>query len=260
MPRSSRFVSVACIVVGVMVLAGAMTPAGATRAPMLPNPRPEPPHFVIVQRPITSIDPAGVVKAPGQGEPVLKFPTVAWNVGSVALDLLGEPTLDPTTWRALQCVRWEGRLCQKRRDVGDVLYHPDHNHFHFEDFAKYELRRITATGMPSFEDQDLLASSPKVSFCLQDSVSEEGREPTSRFYASCAGVLQGISPGWADVYDYTLPGQSLPISGLADGRYALVITLDPERRLRESDETDNVAFSVVELSGNGTEAHVVPQS
>jgi hypothetical protein len=61
----------------------------------------------------------------------------------------------------------------------------------------------------------------------------------------CSNVQQGISPGWSDVYDHTVDGQHIPIDGVPPGRYALVITLDPDGLLHEQTRTDNTAFSWV---------------
>ena len=60
--------------------------------------------------------------------------------------------------------------------------------------------------------------------------------------------MQGISPGWRDVYTSDLDGQQIPLAGVPRGRdYALVITADPSNRLWETDETDNVSWIKVRL-------------
>ncbi|HLF37050.1 MAG TPA: lysyl oxidase family protein, partial [Anaerolineales bacterium] len=59
----------------------------------------------------------------------------------------------------------------------------------------------------------------------------------------------GLSVGWADVYDHYLPGQSIDISGLPDGIYALMSTADPYNLIQESDETNNAAVVYLEIKG-----------
>lgn len=225
----------------------------------LPNLRPLPPEYVVAAPeyvPSSYVGPVPLTLAPTDTYH-LRFDTIAANVGDHTLELAGVPTSDPFTWGAYQCTSWEAtRACRERRPVGTMAWHPEHNHVHFDDFAVYELRSLTAEGTPDHSATGLVASSPKVSFCLQDStaVDDSGRPP---FYAGCAGALQGISPGWADVYGSGLPGQSMPLAGIPDGRYALVFTLDPDNHLFEDDEDDNTAWSMVEISGDGTSAQVM---
>lgn len=61
----------------------------------------------------------------------------------------------------------------------------------------------------------------------------------------------GISPGWADNYDSTIPGQELSMAGLSDGRYA-VVDQDPENRLYETDDTNNRVVFTFDVTGLGT--------
>ncbi len=58
--------------------------------------------------------------------------------------------------------------------------------------------------------------------------------------------VQGLSPGWADVYSNNLDCQYVDITGVAPGTYQLRIELNPERRMIESNYDNNVAtFPVV---------------
>ena len=82
-------------------------------------------------------------------------------------------------------------------------FHPRHYHWHYDDFARYEVRR------PS--DGGVLRSSGKVSFCLIDSF-EEGprrRRPELPHYFMCdRDVVQGISAGWATSTGSTCPAST----------------------------------------------------
>ncbi|HVF75740.1 MAG TPA: lysyl oxidase family protein [Acidimicrobiales bacterium] len=231
--------------------ASSLLPPGA-----LPNIVPKPPAYVSVGPDAIAFDPVGLVTTVDPNTKVLRFPTLVANVGSVALELLGEPTADPERWRALQCTSWATKACLTRQEVGELAWHAAHNHFHFQDFADYELRRVLPDGTPDFSAGGQVATSPKVSFCLMDSEANSEDSPPQT-YVGCPGALQGISAGWADLYDMGLPGQSLPIAGLADGLYAIVIRLDPTNRLLESNDGDNLAYSIVELYDNGNEARVI---
>jgi hypothetical protein len=64
--------------------------------------------------------------------------------------------------------------------------------------------------------------------------------PASRI-PSCNWRRQGMSVGWYDIYYSYTSGQSLDISHLSDGNYALISTADPTQILREADESNNSA-------------------
>src|SRR5688500_14606258 len=174
------------------------------------------------------------------------------NTGSVPLELVADDPNNPTT--ATQCVRWTSRVCRERQVVGEYAWHEEHAHFHFQDFADYQLRQLGPDGRPDYSEAGLLRRSEKVSFCLVDNNLIDVTKPAPPFYLSCGPTLQGVSPGWADVYGTATEGQSFPMEGLADGRYALVVSMDYGARLLATDNTDNVAEGTVEISGNGTQA------
>jgi hypothetical protein len=124
---------------------------------------------------------------------------------------------------------------------GCMRYHaaPGHDHWHVLDFAKYELYR---------ERRGIRVTARKVGFCVIDTErafpSVLG-SPTESFYLSgCGGpgvapTIEGLSVGWADVYFFGLPGQSLKINHLHRGRYCLVSTADPGNMIEESNEGNN---------------------
>ena len=108
----------------------------------------------------------------------------------------------------------------------------------------------------------------KVSFCLADieidSWDEKGdgarkyNAPDCLFPSSSDGTtdlfVQGITNGWADVYDWYLPDQYMEVTGVADGTYLLETTADPDNLLREKDETNNCGGLFLRLSGMTTSA------
>ncbi len=118
--------------------------------------------------------------------------------------------------------------------AGEFVHHPQHNHIHFEDFTQFRLREVTQDGGVG----DVVAEGDKVSFCLIDIENFNSDDPST--YRSC-GNIQGISSGWADVYDKGLPGQSIDITGVANGDYWLEYVVDPLDLLTEADETNNVS-------------------
>nr|MDQ4006991.1 lysyl oxidase family protein [Actinomycetota bacterium] len=94
---------------------------------------------------------------------------------------------------------------------------------------------------------------PKVSFCLRDNRPVPGARPRQRreYFGECGrSLVQGVSPGWVDVYDAETPGQSLRLPRrLSDGTYCLVLRADPLDRLVEADDGDNVSVRPVRIRG-----------
>ena len=130
--------------------------------------------------------------------------------------------------------------------MGIAANHPDlyhysgcHDHYHFDEFARYELRdgdKIAATGH-------------KQAFCMLDTVSWAW--PTELPTFDCAN--QGISRGFSDFYESGLPCQWIDITDVAPGPYTLKITLNQPRQgsalpvLNERDYTNNTFEAVVVL-------------
>jgi hypothetical protein len=125
--------------------------------------------------------------------------------------------------------------------VGSFEFHSGHDHWHFDNFAAYELRNVASDGSVG---ATVLASSPKVSFCLLDSwLGDSSLEHTgAQTYVTCSqGGVQGISVGWADIYTRDLPGQNLDITALPNGTYWLLIWADPRNAIAEGMEANNLS-------------------
>jgi len=241
-----RVVSV--LVVGLLSLAVTPLSARGSQVDELPNLVPLPAFDIAIgQSPST----------PSEDSVGLRFAAATANKGDFALDLFGQPDeIGVTSAAASQCVDWSSdRVCANRQPVGRFLWHPDHGHYHFEDFALYELRRFRPNGKVNFKPKGLVATSGKVSFCVID-VEQDGSPssplylfPYPLYYSCFAGVgFQGISPGWRDVYSASTEGQEFPLEELVPGRLALVIYSDPVDRLHETRNDDNLAVTGIVIS------------
>lgn len=195
--------------------------------------------------------------------PAIRFATGAANRSDYALELSGRPA-SATEAVAEQCVAWAApRICSEREDVGTFAWHPEHGHYHFQDFALYQLRKLRPNGSPDMRKRGLVATSGKISYCIIDVERDENRGPLYAapyplYYSCLAGLsMQGISPGWKDIYSKGTPGQQIPLEGIRDGDYALVVFIDPLNRLAESDDADNRALARIRLSSKGTKLEVV---
>lgn len=191
------------------------------------------------------------------GAPILYFDTRAQNLGTVPVQLTMNDVPDTETAPVSQCVAWTERVCRAQEEVGGFVWHAEHQHWHFEEFAAYQLRRLGADGRPDYSSAGLIALSDKVSFCMIDSAQVDPNASPAPTYNTCLPTVQGISPGWEDIYTYDLPGQSFSLDGLADGRYALVISMNYASRLHESEYGDNVLEATIEVRNGMSEVEVV---
>lgn len=183
------------------------------------------------------------------GPPDLYFDTRAQNLGNVPLQLTVDEIDSVASSTVSQCVSWRAdHVCREQRQIGGFSWHEEHRHFHFEEFARYELRALLRNGRVDYSSSGLLGVSEKVSFCFIDSQRVRDDAFPAPFYQTCTPTVQGISAGWTDIYDASLPGQQLPIGSLTDGRYALVIRSDYANRIHETNDSDNVVEVTIELS------------
>jgi hypothetical protein len=195
----------------------------------------------------------------GSGRPSIRLTVTTQNLGAASLEIIAVVPTDPTQLRlaAEQCVVWlTDRVCEARRPAGELIWHEAHSHWHLEDYALYEVRSLLPDGTPDLTPAGLVAPGGKASFCLIDFESTDQapgfpEDPFAMngFYQACAGVFQGISPGWADTYGSYLSGQEIVMEDVPEGTYAVVVTADPDNRLLETNDSDNVAWSIFEWLG-----------
>lgn len=166
------------------------------------------------------------------GRYVLRFTNTVWNVGEGRLELQA-PTA-PKTGASGQLYQnvfdapVGGKRVSRRAVAGQISYHEAHNHFHFNDFASYQLLRRDAAG-----EYAPIGEGTKTSFCIVDSTLGSGA--LDRQYRECERTRQGLTPGWGDTYAFNLPEQWVEIGSepLPDGAYALRATADPRGLLAE---------------------------
>jgi phosphohistidine phosphatase SixA len=178
---------------------------------------------------------------------MLRFTNSIQNNGPGPAEIWGysDPTSEKTI--VVQSVHTVDGSPEKNVVVGEFVFHPEHNHWHVEGFARYELWSLDAAG----ELDAVVAISDKVSYCLRDDarseLSDAARQQT---YMICDQKRQGISAGWIDVYEYYLPGQDLDITDVPDGFYALRSIVDPGNQFREMSRSNNVAIVYLDIAGN----------
>lgn len=171
------------------------------------------------------------------GRTLLRLSTGTPNIGVGRLELRGGSVIDgkQEVWQRIY--RTDGTFWN--RLAGYFTYHQGHNHIHFDDWCIYRLRERTQDGGVG----QVIATGAKVSFCVLDLVVYDSTLPgfeNGGRYRTCGSQVQGISIGWADIYDRSLPDQWIDITGIPNGIYWLEAEVDPNDAILELDETNNV--------------------
>jgi hypothetical protein len=132
-----------------------------------------------------------------------------------------------------------------------------HNHYHLKYAAEYSLWNADETA------QVALAQKTEAGFCLEDSLQLDGSETPIGFPGYSAGannfcwlghidenghdtrttpgqvLVEGISPGFKDLYSSQLSYQWVDISNVQPGNYQLAARVDPTNVIAESNEGNN---------------------
>ena len=129
------------------------------------------------------------------------------------------------------------------------VYSACHMHYHFESFAKYELRERGGT--------TVVANGQKRSFCVEDTQPDPdfpqsqtcNADPDCNGSGLCiSGVCkyncgyQGVQPGWGDLYPSDLPCQWIDVTDVPAGDYDLWVLLNTQQLLPESDYTNDAGM------------------
>jgi Ca2+-binding RTX toxin-like protein len=89
-------------------------------------------------------------------------------------------------------------------------------------------------------------TSAKQSFCLEDKHRVSGASSVRNDpFFTCSN--QGISAGWADVYQDSLPGQYVVIDGIDNGTYQLTITTNYGNRIPETNVANNTVQETLSI-------------
>lgn len=126
----------------------------------------------------------------------------------------------------------------EEKAVSSFEFHPEHNHWHIDGVALFEVR-LDAPDGPVFGGNSI-----KTTFCLIDVYKLEGQSRTKdRTFWECNGDRQGVSVGWADKYHQSTEGQDLDITGAPTDRLLfLVSTANFEGVFLEQDISNNSAW------------------
>lgn len=194
----------------------------------------------------------------------LRFDQILGNVGPGPFELRYDTTGLGTDQRLLQRVyRSDGSWFESA--AGSYDFHATHAHFHYRNFAVSEL-------WASDEQGRRLGDGPvrvgrKNGFCVQDVENSwfgrHGDAARAYYFPQClvptdsspsGPVLrQGMSVGWADVYNWFLADQYIEVTGVADGYYLLDTRADAEELVVEANDHNNSATALIRICGDAAE-------
>jgi hypothetical protein len=189
---------------------------------------------------LVTLPPSGLyVERGANGHYLLRFANTAGNLGGRLEIAVGPGTRD--LYQNVYDQYIGGTRVVRQRVGSDLIYHPEHNHFHFEGFASYELLKRDSAGYYKATAR----KGSKTTFCILDSTRISNIGPTYQTFSGCGATVQGMSAGWADVYIASLFGQWIDLgsSPLPDGAYAIRSVADPDNRLTEVNDFNNAGLT-----------------
>ena len=195
----------------------------------------------------------------GSCKTLLRFSNTVWNAGDGRLEMPPQNNSSTGKTNAYQRVythdasgKWK---LAEELPVGEFVFHSSRNHWHFEGFANYSLINENADGSIG---NNVQRSSQKTTFCVIDThrVNPNLQHSGAQTYTACGQTdITGLTVGWGDKYGHTLPGQSIDISHLPDGRYWLYSVADYKNKLAETRDDNN--WAAVKLQIRGTTVTVL---
>ena len=236
MPRVTRRLALVllCALPALAPAAAGSRPAGGA-ATLYPDLKTLPPYELSF----------GTATIDGATHHVLRFSNTVWNAGRGPLELRGTPGSNRGHQRLYD---GQGGYTERVVPNGAFEYHAEHGHWHFRDFAEYELwaraeyDRWLAGGRNRDQAQRRGA---KTTFCIMDVVRVQALpgSPGAAGYAQCDQDVQGLSVGWGDEYWYGLADQwvDLGTRRLPKGDYVLRSVADPKDLLEEGAHTREAA-------------------
>ncbi|WP_211341611.1 lysyl oxidase family protein [Myceligenerans xiligouense] len=186
------------------------------------------------------------------GKDRLTFNAHEWNAGPAPLVVEGFRRPKGRVMDAYQFFYEEGEQVGYAK-TGTMKYHaaPGHWHWHFLDFAQYEL--VTTKG-------ELVTTSGKQSWCLvpTDPVDMLAKNAAWRpeligLDSACGGknakwLRESLPVGWGDTYSQ-YQTEAFDLTGVPNGTYKIRITVNPDGNLHEVTAENNVSLRKVVLGG-----------
>jgi hypothetical protein len=182
----------------------------------------------------------------------IRFSTSLANVGDG--DFVLRATRGIRDWRVEQDVYYSESGGKTYATPARLAWGGDgHDHWHVERIAVGRLAPFEKDGVPPEEGEGW--SDTKVGFCYYDYtrlVDDAVQEPVY-LRLGCGSeddteIGMGLSWGWMDIYPFGLPGQSIDVTDLPDGKYRLWLEVDASGWFQEARRDNNVSWADLELA------------
>jgi hypothetical protein len=184
----------------------------------------------------------------------LAFDSILVNVGDGEFLLRAKRDGEGGKWRIEQDIPYSTSGAKPVPLRPSLVWGGDgHEHWHVPRVATNTLVRLDGKRRPvkgeSWTDS-------KIGFCFFDysrQLKRKGPEKAVHSRHACGHedddlVGMGLSPGWGDTYTWILPGQSIDITDLPDGKYRLWAEADARGWFREVTRANNRTWADFELS------------
>ena len=191
----------------------------------------------------------------------LRFGATTWNAGDSPLVIDGFREEGEDHMAAYQYFYDKAGNETGHQQVGELHFHgANHQHWHFEDFARYRLLR---------PDGSLAVRSTKQSWCLANTDAVDYTRPGAEWNpgntdlssacggASALAIREVLAPGSGDTYFQERAGQAFDVADLPNGKYIVAIEANPLGNLVESNKANNNSRRTIWLRGHGADRRVV---
>jgi hypothetical protein len=191
------------------------------------------------------------IEKTSNGRKLLRFSSIVVNVGAGPFEVHGQRAAGASTMTTQQRI-FDSAGGHRDVSTDAIMYFggDGHNHWHVQDLEDFELVRL--------DNGRLVGTGAKHGFCFYDNYRYGSSDPTfyTRSSGACGGgssatqTMMGLSVGWGDIYNWTLPDQYIDITGLTSGRYRLISTADADGWFLEDDEANNFSWIDIQLKSN----------
>jgi hypothetical protein len=188
------------------------------------------------------------------GRRLLRFSAIIVNVGSGPMEVRSQRATTSSSWSSAQVIYDDAGGSRTVATPGvQLVYGGDgHNHWHIKDLEQYRLEPTSGSG-------ERVGS--KAGFCFFDNypykLSLPGAPQTVQYPRTVCGsatsrtLRHGLSVGWGDKYQWSLPDQYIDTTGLPDGTYRLWATADQANQFLESNDANNSTWVNLRIDASG---------
>jgi hypothetical protein len=191
----------------------------------------------------------------------LAFAATEWDAGPAPMVIDGFRRPSARMMASYQYFYNADGTAAGHRRIGTMEWdaRPGHEHWHFQDFARYSLvdKNLSDVVM-SHKEGFCLANTDAVDF----TVPGANWNPYNTNLATACGDLSALAvrevllAGSGDTYYQSLPGQSFDIRNVPNGVYYVKIEVNPNGNIWETDTANNVSLRKIKLTGKGADRRV----